>query len=231
MNQVGILVHGRHVEAVDWEKLMWGCPPERYGSLTRLVLEILMQNPKNIKQIVFGSGASERDGVKEAECMKRYLIENMSRIDEFPEIAKHLAIMDQVSALIKNIHCDVVSQNTAEEIENAATKFAEASCTRIFEITCASHASRCTALMNFMVEKGTIPSDQFWYTVSDRMTYAGSTMNDVVVFEPPHIPRDRRLSIKQPAEVFRQIFQVPPEKRGDYLEEADRLLKRHIGSS
>ena len=23
MNQVGILVHGRHVEAVDWEKLMY----------------------------------------------------------------------------------------------------------------------------------------------------------------------------------------------------------------
>jgi len=48
MGMIGILVHGRPVDAIGWGKLMWGEPPNKLGSLTRMVLEVLERGTDNI---------------------------------------------------------------------------------------------------------------------------------------------------------------------------------------
>jgi len=195
MGAIGIFVHGRHVGTVDWERLIWGDPENnKLGSLTRLVLEILERGPETIKTIAIGSGASEKEGVSEAQCMKNYLLDHFSDLGAFSMIRDHINFQEdefgQLLKLIRNIYCDTISQNTAQEIEHAITFFADAGCTEIYQISCRSHLPRCVAER----VKAKIPLGQKWYAVSDDMTYSGSQADDIVVLEPPHRSDDPMLS-------------------------------------
>ena len=64
---VGIHVHGRHVKAVGWERLVWGDPTNnKLGSMPKMVevaIDLINQGLRPV--IVFGTGASEKDGWEE----------------------------------------------------------------------------------------------------------------------------------------------------------------------
>ncbi len=231
MGAIGIFVHGRHVGTVDWERLVWGDPENnKLGSLTRLVLEILERGPENVKTVVFGSGASEKEGIVEAQRMKNFLLDHISELDAFPIICNHIKFQGEafskLLALIRNIYCDTISRNTAQEVEHAITFFADAGCTEIYQISCRSHLPRCVAERM----KAKIPSGQYWYAVSDDMTYPGSRAEDIVVLEPPHRSDDPMLGSEvQMLHVIRKLFELSPEDRLECLKFLDEEINAKRG--
>ncbi len=234
MANIGILVHGRNVHAEEWETLMMGNPPEKLGSLTRLVLEILNRGPENVGLIVFGTGASERDEIKEAFCMRNYLVENFDCIEEFSAIKDHPRMQTeqdirQLTNSIKNIYCETFSKNTAEEIKNAAALFEKKGCTEIYQISCGSHMARCTQEMLKARDRGDIPTHQRWYSAPDDMAYANSEIGDVVVLEPPHRSDDPMLKADvRMTTVVRGLFGLTPVNRIACLQEVEHLIEGYM---
>lgn len=192
--KIGILVHGRHVNAVDWEKLMWGELPNKLGSLPLMLLVALNCGLENVAGIVFGTGASERDGVKEAQVMKNFLLgklDDMFVVASLFETLGHprfqtLYDLSKIRDLCGQIICETKSQNTDQEVASAAKIFADLGVDEVRQVTCGSHAPRCQLAQLKMRAAGVIPSRQLWSCYGDDMTYSGSLIGDVVVSEPPH---------------------------------------------
>jgi hypothetical protein len=190
---VGIWVHGRHVNAEAWERLVWGEPPTGLGSLTRLVVEVMNWGPEQVGFIGFGTGASRtKDGLFESEAMKRYLLEHLGELAEFELITRHpmATLLDEQSdafaACMNDIFCDTQSQNTRQEIEYAARLFEQHGITRVVHITCGSHAARCAQEVSKARIEGVIPPQQFWYCTGDDQVYEHSTIGRTKVVEDPH---------------------------------------------
>ena len=77
---VAVLCHGCHLDANDWETVMWG-KSGQLGRLPQTVLVCLqlLEHRKEIVNVMFGSAASQRDGVMEGEYIKQYLFDNFHR--------------------------------------------------------------------------------------------------------------------------------------------------------
>lgn len=234
MNQgIGILIHGRHVEAKAWESLVWGQAPRKLGALPMMILVALNRGPENIKTIVFGTGASEKEGLLESEYMKRYLLESFWRLDDFEQIDNHDQL-DSLSelyvGLVPKIICETTSKNTVEEIAAAAKIFTEAGVTEVIQITSASHAPRCIKDAAVAAEQGLIPADQLWYVVRDQSTYAGMKAGDVAIFEPPHRGDDPMINAPLlPHQVFPSLYKIKSmEDKVTALREIESVIARAI---
>lgn len=236
--KIGILVHGRHLQAEGWEKLVWGVPEEgRLGSLPMMVLIALTVGIENIGAVVFGTGASEKGGLKEAEYTKRYLLKNMSELGQFDKLAFHPRFQSRrdlvlLDGICREIIPETQSKNTAEEIANAAKIFKNIGCGIIYQISCGSHIPRCTIERLKIAERGGIPADQLWLSVADDMTFSGSTAGDVAIIEPPHRGDDPMIRAPKKAhEVVPKLFKLSPLARTQFLSDLDVMLDERILSN
>ena len=217
--KIGILVHGCHVDAVDWRKLEWGEPPYKLGVLPMMALIVLNAGIENVAGIVFGTGASEKDGHKESEYTKRFLLENMGKLGDFELIKSHARFQSKrdlvsLGRLFRGIICETKSDNTDEEVANAAKIFSELGVSEVKQVTCGSHAPRCQLTALKVRAAGGIPHRQLWSCYGDDMSFAGSAVNDVVVIEPPHRGDDSMIGASiQPGQVFSGFYKIPSAER------------------
>lgn len=231
--EIGILVHGRHVEAIGWEKLVWGEPPYKLGSVPTMVRVVLdkMLGGVDVRAIVFGTGASEKDGLKEAEYTKRFLMENIERLREFSPIANHPCyksaydfryLKDHLSGII----CETKSQNTDEEVVNAAVIFSDYDVDEVVQISCSSHLPRCLVCQCKAREAGKIPPEQPWYAIPDGVTFGGVPVGkSVVILEAPHRGDDPMVKAAlKPHEVIPGLFGLAVQERVEVLD----AMKRHM---
>jgi hypothetical protein len=217
--KIGILVHGRHLKAKDWQKLEWGETPYKLGTLPMMVLVLLNTGIENIDGIVFGTGGSEKDGLKEAEYTKRFLLEHIGELSNFELIKNHPCFqssldLESIKKLFQNIICETDSQNTEEEVINAAKIFSELGVREVKQVTCGSHAPRCQLVQLKVRSAGGIPRGQLWSCYGDDMAFAGSVVKDVVVMEPPHRGDDPMVSADiQAHQVFPLFYKIPTVER------------------
>ena len=226
--QVGILVHGRHVESVDWEKLVWGEPPYRLGTLPMTALVALEAGLENVAGIVLGTGASKKDGLLEAEYMKKFLLDHLENLSDFEKIKNHPEFdLDALSKVLQDIICELDSQNTDQGIAYGAKILAKLGVNDVRQVTCGSHAPRCMLTALKVQEAGDIPRDQIWSCYGDDMSYAGSEVKDVVVIEPPHRGDDPMIHASiQAHEVLRGIYKVPGgPRRVEALRKIQKILE------
>lgn len=230
--KTGILVHGRHLETREWERIVWGEPPHKLGSLPTLIATALEIGMDQVSCIVFGTGASSKDGLTEAEYTKQFLLDNFDRVSEFPSITEHPDFQDnqpKLRALFELIICENTSQNTYQEIEQASKIFTEHGVTDVRQITCGSHAPRCIATQLRVRSEGGIPGNQRWFCTTDDMTYVGTSAADVTVIEPPHRGDDPMIDAPiQAHQVFRQFYgQESKEQKIEALKKIQEILKQH----
>ncbi|MBI2048925.1 MAG: YdcF family protein [Parcubacteria group bacterium] len=215
--EIGILVHGRHVQAEGWEKLVWGEPLAG----------------DDIGAIVFGTGASEKEGLKESEYTKRFLLGNFDRLKQFTLIGEHpcfrVASPDwsTFKRALEDIICETESQNTFQEVENAAAIFAERNITHVIQISCSSHLPRCIVVQRQVREAGNIPPEQRWYAVADDATFGGVPIQkSVVILEAPHRGDDPMLHASlKPHEVIPGLFGLSVNERVYALAELRRIIE------
>jgi hypothetical protein len=219
--------------------MMWGYPAfNMLGSTPTAVLSMLDENPARVKIVSMGTGASFReDGTVEAEATKEFLLDNFDGLDEFTLIQTHPLWRNNkrlIKGLIEDAATDTASQNTKEEIANAALLFDAEGVSRVIEVTGASHAPRCQLVQSMAREEGEIPSTQRWQLVADDIAYPGTMVGDTLIFEEPHRGDDpaKQWPLEQrPTRVFREYFSLPADRKRQFLAQVAGVTQETLMAS
>jgi len=181
--KLGIFVCGRDINLPlpEWERLMWGEPPNKMGSLP-IAVEILFKHGDKGSLVVLGNGCTNKNNVSEIGFTKKYLVSHLCELTKFRRIGREReATCVHLDELINIVEVSRVVNNTAEEIVEAARLFSEAGINRIFMVSCGSQIARATMAQLAAKEAGKIPEGQQWFFVADDMFYSHTTEQDVVV--------------------------------------------------
>ncbi|MCH2101745.1 MAG: hypothetical protein MK209_07465 [Planctomycetes bacterium] len=229
--KTGVLVHGCHLEAYDWRGIVWGYP--NAGDLGRAPKGVLVAHQEQAEMIVFGTGASERVvdrggeriPMKEGEYTLDYLLRHFDELSEFPAFSK-LDLPALRMQIEETAHAEVCSQNTREEVAEAAELFLASGVERMILVSSPTHISRCVRDAYTALERRRFAKlrHQLFATPSDS-SYLGSRAEDVVIFEPPH--RSDRHSAPIHINVSR-ILRIPPAELGGFLKRLDRMLQEEF---
>lgn len=222
--RTGILVHGCHLTADGWTEIVWGRPPHELG---RLPHAVLLAVEENASVVVFGTGASELDGVKESQYTYNYLMKHWDELKQF-EALEHVDL-DSALALMKEIHhLDLTTQNTDQEAREGLRAMTEKKCHHAILVSSPTHLPRCLAAACKVVEtEKTVFSGPIYASPSDTC-YAGFRASDVVVVEPPHRgDRDKSLDDYQFHELVQRTYRVNKDQKASFLEELGELLEEY----
>jgi hypothetical protein len=225
MSKVGILVHCHNLETDDWEALVFGVPEEgKLGDDVALARTILtLGGDEDLACVIIGCGPSWRDGLSEGEYSKKYLLDNLERLREFPRLAPLFErLSDTELAAFRKVMKDIIVTreigNTVDEIEAAAEIFTEHGVDKVIQIAASSHVSRCIKEQAVARSRGIICKDQQWFTVATDMTYRDTRPEDVCVIEPLH-RRDQPMTHVRPglSEVIAPYFSLPDDDKKAFV--------------
>lgn len=237
MTKIGILVHVYNIEDPGWEYIAWGDPTrDKFGSLPLLCYALLTSSPGNqIDQVVIHNGPSKKDGLKEGEYTKQFLLDNLHRLVEFPRLAGLLNNRPENLNLLKqqveNIIIGSDLLRTADEIMETASLFRSSAIQRIVQIACASHAPRCLQTQIGLRAEGKLSLDQLWSVLASDVFYAeNESSSDVVIFEKPHLPYDPMIHADLTApDILGRYFALSPEDKKRFLVAAKEFIDDRIG--
>jgi hypothetical protein len=173
--------------------------PDRPGQLA-VGLQLLSEEPERFVSVGFGTGASRLGNEFEAHVSARVMRELYGAQVEAGEPR-----IERVEHLLANPTIDILSQNTAQELDVVR---AHMTCEQIWDfvgVSSASHLPRCVALGDRAFAGTGIRT--MW--VPSETRYEGSEPGDMVVFEHPHRTDDPLyLAGVQVNEVAASIFRV-----------------------
>lgn len=220
----GILVHGCHLKADGWEHIVWGSPPHDLG---RLPHAVLLAWEEQASVVIFGTGASEKDGKKESEYTLQYLWDHWPALAEFEPL--HRVPLDEAEALMRRIAVvDALTQNTDEEAREGLRLFQEKNCDHAIFVSSPTHLPRCLACACKVMEKEPELFDGPIYASPSDTCYDGAAAGDVVVVEPPHRgDRDKSLDALKFHELVRRCYGVPRDRKAAFLEQLSGLLQEY----
>jgi hypothetical protein len=180
-----VLIHGCHLQAEGWEEIAWGDPAE--NRLGRVPFGLFKAMEANAEMIIFGTGASEKDGLKEGAYTYRYTDEHL--VDLFRSASVPHERWYVTQEWIKHVaRLELTSQNTREEVLAAARMAKEAGIKRLILVSSPEHIMRChQAALSVL---GADPGLSFFldelYAVASHTHFKDATVDDVVIVEPPH---------------------------------------------
>jgi hypothetical protein len=177
--KTGIVVHGCHLQAKGWESIAWGEPLK--GILGRAPRALQLMSLERAGLLYWGTGASEKDGLKESEYTFQYALAHAGELEEFRGFDPY-----QIEAILKpRSHIDLKAQNTSQEIEGAVAECHKRDIGRLFLVSSPTHISRCLLEAEKLRAAGKLRGIEVCATASDTC-YADSVPGDVVIVEPPH---------------------------------------------
>ncbi|CAN0264877.1 unnamed protein product [Pylaiella littoralis] len=139
--RTGVLIHGCHLGAKGWRKIMWG--DEQQQRLGRLPHGVRLAWEENACVVVLGTGASELDGVVEGRYAVEYLIRNWDKLRGFNEAFSGVDLETMREAVQPSLVAEVRSQNTREELIEAGRIFRKENCDRVILVSSPTHVPRC----------------------------------------------------------------------------------------
>ncbi len=172
--RTAVLIHGCHVGAREWGRIVLG--DAKNGLYGRIPKGLLVADEFAADLVIWGTGASEFEGNKEAYVMRSV---GHTWADGHRDLV-HWKVLDDV----KN-HIDDVSQNTTEEIAAAGHVCHERGITRLILVSSPTHIARCHQEALKLKEAGQLRGIEVMAVASDTC-FADSTAGDVVIVEPPH---------------------------------------------
>ncbi len=189
----GILLHVYNLDTKGWEHITWGDPKaDKFGTVTQLAYTLLsIPMNEQVTSIVY-SGPSTKDGLTEGQYTKRFLLDRIHELDDFPSLKRRISELssndyDVFVRRIKELIIGPLLRNTLDEVFFAAKFFNEESAAdKVFQISVAGHAPRCLKNQLIAREGGKIPNHQPWHVIASDVNYLGDKLDDVVIIEPPH---------------------------------------------
>lgn len=201
----GVLVHGFHLQAENWQKIAWGEPPDLLGKVPAGVLAALEEKAKIM---VFGTGASEKDGKKEAEYTRDYLLEHFLELAEFSAFRRiNLNLAKFRKKII--LETEIRSQNTAQEIRFAGEIFKEYGAEKIILVSSPAHVSRCLR-DGLAILKG--------QNISVRPSQTSfEDASEVIIIEPQHRPDQPKSNLHS---FVRKLMEMSKEEQEKVIKKA-----------
>lgn len=220
----GILVHGCHLMADGWEHIVWGNPPHELG---RVPHAVLLAWEEKASVVIFGTGASEKDGLKESEVTVQYMYDHWADLAKFDAL-KNIPLDEAMKMMRRITVVDRETQNTDQEVRNGLQVMAQKKCTHAVLVSSPTHLPRCLAcackVAGAEPELFTGPM----YASPSDTCYEGASASDVVVIEPPHRgDRDKELDSLQFHELVKRTFRVKPDQKAEFLRELTSLLENY----
>lgn len=215
-----VLVHGCHLQAdlngKKWEDIVWA--PDANGIPTlygRATMGLKKARDLSAEILVFSTGASEIDGVKEGEYTYRYALDHADVLWEllgFPSRQDYSEWLEEVRVL------DIVSQNTTEECSRNFRMCATLGITQVTLVSSPWHIERSHAEALKVAEEMRAAGE----TVPEIQAVAsyGST-EGIVILEPPH--RGDRPKTNWHI-LCRRLFRVPESLMGVVEREIEQVL-------
>ncbi|MEK7156121.1 MAG: hypothetical protein AAB734_04560 [Patescibacteria group bacterium] len=182
--KTAILVHGHFLGTPDWERVVWGNPAHGvYGNVPKGLVEALRFDADTI---LFGTGASEKDGLNEGEYALKLARERWREIPEF----KSKDAGDVKAWLERCAVIESTAQNTPQEIVAGAQIARGRGAVRLIQIACRTHSPRAlrTAISVLSANEDIRFFLDNFYSVTSDSKYDNGDIDDVVVIEPPHRP-------------------------------------------
>ncbi|MFA5853860.1 MAG: ElyC/SanA/YdcF family protein [Patescibacteria group bacterium] len=183
--RTAVLIHGFHLQSAmtsngrvyDWRDLAIGRIED--GHLNgRATYGVGLAFKECADTIIFSTGASERDGLKEAQYTHREIVRESERISRALGVTS-----DHFQEwLLTRVRLDIESQTTAEELRRNLTWCAEHDHHRVFLITSRFHAPRALANAHAVSARLGLHKLQLFASAPDDPSPAP------VIFEPPTRP-------------------------------------------
>ncbi len=225
--KIAILIHGLHTEAHEWESMVWGDFTKNiWGTIPRGI-EYAWRTQAEL--IVWGSGASERDGKKEAEVVYELAL---SRIDD---LAKLCGTNTTTLKTFIETHSvkDLDAKDTAGEIKNAFNLCLEREIGDIVLIPIGSQApiaSRRALGLSLEDEKYSSFKHHVLIAPSDGR-YEGTSMQDIVIIAPAHrgdrVKAQPNVYARKTLDIIQRLSKAGDKDGVDnFLNEWDILLKK-----
>jgi hypothetical protein len=184
--------------------------------------------------IVF-SGPSRRDDLTEGAYTKKFILDNLDRLGEFPRLkAKLDALSADDRALLERRMNDMVVgpviKNTLAELQEGSKFFAEQQADMVIQIAAATHAPRCLRDQVVARYRGWVPLGQQWVAVASDVNYHGVTPHDIVIAEPIH-RQDNPLFNHHPSwvEVTKRYPHLNLENKKKLLQKMDEITLELLG--
>jgi hypothetical protein len=195
-----VVVHGFFLQAEGWEDVVWGDPQaSRLGRASKGILEALKFDAS---AIMFGTGASEKDGLREGEYTYKYILGRIGELQSLTGMAG-----EEMRAWLESRHyIELDSQNTDQEIRAAVAYAKKIGAERLILVSSPTHIMRChqaaLSILSADPELHSLFSDL--YVAASDVPYAGTAVDEVVIIEPPHRPDRAKVFFNRTA---RGIFQ------------------------
>lgn len=182
--KAAVIVHGHHLQAGQWEQVVWGVPQKGiYGRAAAGLREALRFDASFV---IFGTGASFKDGMPEAEHTLNLA---RRRIHELPEF-EHLGIDGARAWLDAHALLETTAKNTRTEIEADARIALAQGCDALVLVSSPVHIMRAhkTALAIFAHQEEFAVFRHNLFAIASDVNYEHATVDDVVIIEPHHRP-------------------------------------------
>jgi hypothetical protein len=148
MNEVkgtALIIHGYNLHQSDWYEVMWGDPVR--GLLGRAPMGVLLAYYHEPGLIVWNTGASEKDGVREGKYILHYTLSHLHELpNQFPAFFDSVDIEQLRSNIVGLSVTETESMSTSEALANALslvlTPEGEPLCSQIMQVSSLNHASR-----------------------------------------------------------------------------------------
>lgn len=177
-----VLIHGLHLGANGWETLVWG-DLERgvWGTVPRGVEHAWRTDAE---LVYWGSGASEKEGVKECDAMYDRALKDIDSLAVLCGTEPHLLQSFLEARSVR----DAVAKDTAAEIRACFTLCIERALETVVLVPCASQAPIASRrAMGLVLEDAVFAPLRHRVSILPSDTaYVGMTMQDIVIFTPPH---------------------------------------------
>ncbi len=240
----GVLVHGCNLGAENWRYVAWGDAPDNYG---RIPMGVLLALETRASVIVFGTGASQKDyrfpdsdkfgqSLYESEYAREYLdthFENLSHFNIFKNrlgrICDAAGCGELKSFVFDRLQVETASRNTIDEVRNAGEIFLKHDVERVIIVSSPSHVIRAfrDAISIFHGDRRFRSFRDNLWAVPSITCYEGSTVDDVVVIEPPHRPDRHVIPTHRRIQRMLNLQKLPYERLVAFIEEFDDLLQRY----
>lgn len=207
----GVLIHGFHLYATDWENIVWGDPVKSPG---RAAAGITLAVRCEAEFIFWGTGASEKNGMRESQYTLEYAIAHASKLPIFAGYDVY-----EIESILRPIsHTDLTTQNTAEEVKAALQECLKQGVQELYLVSSPTHIARCHQEALKALYSTPLPISV--YAHASATCFANSAPADVAILEPPHRGDDPMSVVDRelwPNRIVPKIFTIPMPRRIECL--------------
>lgn len=223
--ETAILIHGCHLQAKDWENIIWGYPEK--GIFGRVPKGLQVAQQEDARLVYFGTGASEKEGIKEAQYTYDYCMDMSRHWYSFSKDPFQLG-----KKIKERTFIDTESQTTPQEVARCIEMCKERGIEKLILVSSPTHIARCLQSAEKIRAEGDFKGLQIVATASDTC-FVDSTPADVLIVEPSHRGDRAVISLHKTLKLAMFARKLPDEQalefNADLVAFLEEQKKKYLG--